>query len=232
MQTTATELYANSQGMICEGDVICHWCGAHCQRRYLHDDPPPIPFVRSRSSARFPSNPYICKGCWLFRRKRLTVWNLGGEFKDGQCPINHSWWITSCESLVIDDNCRVGLYEYLLRPPLKFALSLIDGEKIENLLHFCPVNDHEKILGDTPLLFHLNNIQHAYTVYELTEALKHGTEGKEPGVRALIALLGPYTLAREAPPEDGSSEGKGGKKGRGRPREEDGRINRKLVREG
>ena len=62
----------------------------------------------------------------------------------------------------------------------------------------------------TELYYTLNNKVLAYSVYELEEGLKGDATGLEPGVRALIELLGPYEL----PPTNGTVEGP---RGRGRP---------------
>jgi hypothetical protein len=50
---------------------------------------------------------------------------------------------------------------------------------------------------DTPLDFTVNNIPHIFTVYDLQEAVKHGSTGKEPGARVLIKMLGPWKKPKE-----------------------------------
>src|SRR5271166_4969243 len=90
----SSELYASSQQDKCEGQFSCHWCSAPCSTLYIHDDPPLTPFVRVNALARRPASAFVCKGCWLWRRGRITVDFLGGGQRDIQCPQNHSWYIT------------------------------------------------------------------------------------------------------------------------------------------
>ena len=186
---TATELYAASQSTCCEGKYECHWCAAPCSNAFAHDDPPPIPFKRScPSPSRRPNNPWICKGCWLFRRKSVTVNYLDGTSLDKQCPLNHSWLITPKGAWAIS---KKQLFSFLIKPDCCFALSLLKNEPL-NLLSLVQVNNHSIIQATTPLLFSLDNIQLTYTIYELVETSNRETPGgHEPGVRLLIDFLGP-----------------------------------------
>lgn len=215
-QTTASDLYALSQGTSNIGPEECHWCASNCKRIWFHDDAPPVPFIRSKSMAMRTNNPYICTGCWLFRRKRITVTELGGKWKDGQQPICHSWWITDKGAWVVNPKDPESIYPLLLKPPNRFVLAILDGVAA-NHLQLMQVNDIAEIRAETPLRFTVNNIPHTYTVYELQEALEGAGEGKQigdggkqPGVGALIRLLGKRkSLVSELMPTEN--------RGRGRP---------------
>lgn len=201
---TAPELYALSQHFRCDGPYECHWCMGRCGPDFHHGEPPPVPFLKGRSGAKRPANPWICKGCWLWNRQRITTTFLRGDWLDSQAPKKHSVWITEKEALTIrlkEDGEE--LVKLLLKPPLRFVLSLISEG--ENLLHLCPVNWHERVKAETPLLFNANNITHEYTIYELKEALKFGPEGKRPGVGVLMALL---DLQPQPPEEEERKQGR------------------------
>src|SRR5262245_42510004 len=90
----ASELYAFSQGHLCEGKERCHWCTGPCTQKWMHDDIPHQPFRKSAQLPRYVAGPYVCAGCWLWRRKSLTAWFLDGGFKDRQEPKKLSWLIT------------------------------------------------------------------------------------------------------------------------------------------
>ena len=191
----ASELYAISQGSRCEGRELCHWCGAKCPLIWLHDDLPMLPHYPKSKLAKQPSRHFICNGCWHWRRKYITVRSLSGLFyQDRQSPKDHSWFVT-CESA----HCihykldAQDLYHKLLNPPLQFMLSLLTEDDMENHLQMCIVNDLTLLSSDTELSFTINNITHTYSIYQLEEALSnHETNGKDPGVRELIQILGPY----------------------------------------
>lgn len=185
----ATELYAISQRSECNGNESCHWCGAPCERSWFHDEPAPYPFVKTHSNAKRPSSPWICKGCYLFRRQSITVKSISGTSKDRQCPLNHSWWITEKDAISIDKPSYLDLYAILLNPPKRFCLSLIDGT-VQNRIHLAFANDFIGMSATTPIAFTINNVPFSYSVYELQEAIETETTGKEPGVRELIAILG------------------------------------------
>ena len=193
----ASELYAKSQLCKNSGPEMCHWCGSPCSRNYRHNEPPPSPFTKKNHLVRCPANLHICVGCFLWRRQRITINHTDGSYRDGQCPMNHSWWIAEnealavCNSIVNPHNKEV--YDRLLRPPLQFSLSLVNPKTI-NHLQCQVVNDMVEIKADTKLSFTLDNQPLSYTVYELEQALRHGLDGKEPGVQALIRFLGPHTL--------------------------------------
>lgn len=214
---SAPEFYALGQGVLCEGDQECHYCAAPCSREYLHDDPPPTPFVRTITSARRPANPYLCRGCWMFRRKRITIEFLAGGYKDGQCPQNHSWWLTGDGAWALRPADYPTLYDRLFKPPLDFCLAFVSEGKT-NAIQWAGVNCHKSVQADTPLSFTIDNTVYPFTVYELQEALKLGSEGKEPGVRALVSLLGPHEMEVEK------------KRGPGRPpARDDARVTRRVL---
>lgn len=205
---TAADLYAIACNSRNSGDSACHWCGSACQRIWLHDDVPIIEGVRSTSTARCPGNPWICVGCWLWRRRSVTAVSLGAypkRLKDRQQAKDHSWWITKAGAYTTDELADYpALKELLLKPPLAFCLAFKgDGP---NLLQLAVANDLAEIDGDTRLGFTLAGIPHWYTTYELGEAIAKGPTGKEPGVQALYRLLGikpaPAIKAEDAPKLD------------------------------
>lgn len=219
---TTPELYASIEGRICQGTQRCHWCGAGCSQTYLHNEPPPVIGAPKLNVAKIPSSPYICHGCWLFRRGSITITFPDESRKDRCKPLEYGWFLTPGQALGIKPHDTLDeeglypskkLYEILLNPPPKFSLSIIDkGTTLYPQL--TPVNDFKEIAKDTTLLFSLNNIQHNYTVYELEEALREPhivqwIEGKpnwsdpknspSAGVRALLKRLGEWRV--EAKPE-------------------------------
>lgn len=218
----ASELFAKSQGTVCSGPWRCYWCGSGCSEDWLHDDGPPVPFLKRNGLARCPSEPWICVGCFLWRRPRVTVPFLTIDndppFKDRQCAVNHSWFVTEDAALAIQN--PAALYQKLLAPPKRFFLSLLSDKEQKNHLQLCEVNDFPEVRADTPIAFTLDNIKHTYTVYELEEALRSEPTGKEPGVQAIMRTLGPYTLPPRPQPE----------KKRGRPApEQDGKQTRRPI---
>lgn len=203
---TAPELYAISQESKCEGKEECHWCGSPCKQIWLHDDTPNIiGQKRNANGVARPGNHWICIGCWLFNRQRISIRNLNGLMQDCQAPVNHSWWITNEDAISFSPNPKQGpeIYKLLLKPPIRFCLTILDGKTpIQNKLYHSVVNDLVEIKGHTPLHFTVNNIPHKYTIYELEETLKRKSDqGKEPGVRALLNLFG-----RPAEPEEEGNE--------------------------
>jgi hypothetical protein len=184
---SASELFALSQGKPCVGPEQCHWCYAPCARRWVHDDPAPVPFVKSLQGAKNPSGMFVCEGCWMYRRKRLTVYKLNGDFKDGRSPREHSWLITADSARVIDEKDGPELYEILINPPGPFVLSL--RQNADTHIHLARVAVPDK--PNTFLHFTVDNVAHKYSPYELEQAAVSGVEGKEPGVRALSLLFGP-----------------------------------------
>jgi hypothetical protein len=177
-----------------EGPDECYWCSRPCTRDVPHDDGPLVLFKKTPLIARRPNNKYVCQGCDIYRRKRTTINYLDGSINDGKCLINFSWWIDREGPKVIDKRRwtkdGINLFrEKLLNPPNSFCFSLItEGQK--NHLQLCKANDLCVIKADTVLYYTLDNQVFNYSVYELKEALKHGPEGREPGVRLLVEMIG------------------------------------------
>lgn len=214
----ASQLFAIAHSRQCIGDQECHWCAGKCERKWPHDDLPPQPFVRSVSTALRPSSSYICQGCWLYRRPSVTVTFLNGGLKDRQGLFNHSWFLTPRGIDVITPADHTSLYPILLQPPLLFSLSFIDGRK--NLIQSCVVNQLNEIRKDTELKFTMDGMILTYTIYELEEGIKNGSDGKMPGVRMLIDRLGKCNLFQDDHKE------------KGRPKREDAEmaVTKRLVR--
>lgn len=204
----APSLYAKAHGETCTGPWECHWCGAPCPDRLIHDEPRTIIGVRTPRLAVRPSHPYVCRGCWLFRNGSVTVPFLGGDWKDRQAPTRHSWLMTERGAWALQKTCAEKLYAVLLKPPLKFALSLTTSAN--NHLQLCPVNDRVTIDADTPLAFLLDTVVFQFSVYELDSAIRYGANGKAPGVQALVGMFGTVPL----PPDPSLRPDKNG---RGRP---------------
>lgn len=229
---TVAQLYASLQQYHCDGTDHCHWCGSPCHRFHLHDDPPPIIGIRSKSGAKYPANAYMCWGCYLFRRERMTVEHLSKlqppdkGYTDGQCPMNHSWFITTSGARIILKKDYPALWQLLLNPPLTFCLALLDPPA-NNFVHLFHLNEVMEIKAGTPLKFTINNILHSYTVHELEDALTSKTlDGKEPGVHALLRLLGPPISSSPSLSESPKVKPKG------RPTEEEDpyKKSKKLIR--
>ena len=195
----ASELYALSQSNRCTGPEFCHWCNAPCQRLWIHDEPPPVIGVKRDRLSKNPGGSFICVGCWLWRRGSVTVnflphidGNGSPKYKDKQTASKWSWLVTENQSWALRKEDHEEIAKILISPPLRFFLSLVDGDRPPlNHIQMCIANDLTIIEGGTPLHFTVNNIPHTYTVYELEEVLTGGDlNGKEPGVRVLVDLLG------------------------------------------
>lgn len=188
---TSSDLYAISQRAKNKGDQRCHFCGSDCERLFLHDDAPPVPYARTKSTAKFVHNPYVCLGCYLWRRKRQTVFFLTGGLKDVQEVCHHSWLVTEKDAFAIRKEDHSRLMEILTDPPYRFMLALLDNEKDVNLLQLCVANDYPILKEDSQLTFTVNNVAFKYTTYELKTAIEDGNSaGKWPGVDMLFKLLG------------------------------------------
>lgn len=224
---TASQLFARAHGAECTGIWKCHWCGAPATNEFLHDDPPPIPFTRSRSTALHPNEKYVCLGCWHWHMKSVSVRFLSGGLKDRQEARHHSWWVTETEAVALRHGHATdaaALYEKLLRPPKHFFLALrVFGEGVDALLQLARVNSYEGIHADMPLRFTVNNIVHEFSVYELTEAVKNSPKGYGPGVRALVEWLGapPAELKKRLMPPEEKKNIVAGKDVGGRPKPKD-----------
>lgn len=189
---TASEVYALSQGAECVGPEQCHYCAGPCARSFTHGEPiglftgMPVGGVRKR-----PSCPYVCIGCWLWRRKRRGVAYMGGGNKENTTPCRHSWYVTPNGAWAISDQSAPTLYARLLSPPPLFFLAFIEGDPSpDNLIQLGHANDNGRLNADTELTFTINNVPYRYTVYELEQAALTGPQGREPGVQALLRILG------------------------------------------
>lgn len=221
--TTPSELFALSQGQKCQGDQRCHWCGAPCTRDILHDDTPPIPFVRSTSYAKVYSSPYCCTGCYLWRMNSRTVTFLpkNGEVlqKDRQSAKHHSWLLTPKDAFALKPYCLTGVtdpetvFSWLLKPTTPFTLMLRHPRsKTDVVPQLGAVNEGE-VANGTRLLFTLDNVRHDYSVYELKMTLETGeTDGKSAGVRVLFEAFGPYSLPVEKKDKGRPSDPRGNAK--------------------
>ena len=189
----------------------CHWCGAAC------DDQWPCldihwshlnPGQKRPIWAACPGEGWMCKGCWLFKRQRITIQHLDGTWTDRKKTEDFSLWMTESGCWGVKPDQGNFLWPLLLDPPLRFCLALLDGPGHVNHLQLMTTNDNVQGIKSTqPLLFTVNSVKMAYTVYELEQALQAGnTDGTEPGILALVRLLG-------WPPAE--------KRGRGRPRKEE-----------
>lgn len=192
-----SELYAFTQGNICEGKETCHYCMAPCDRKFTHKDPPPIPFARTKTTAKKPESPWECIACWLWRRKRVTVDYFSEGYKDGKCLLHLSTLISDRTYVLDLPTCKEKLYETLLCPPLEFSLSFLEDDRHENLLQLQELNKHKEIKANTELKFTVNNILHTYTVHELEETLIQGDNGRMPGARAILRILGPLDKGKD-----------------------------------
>lgn len=194
-RTTASSIYAMAYGVHKTGPDRCYYCGASCPREVAHGEPSPhlLRWAGRRPvTALCPGNAYCCGGCQAWRRPRASFAVLGGGVKDNTQAKRHAWYATPSAAWVVGEKSSRALYERLLTPPCRFFLALLEGGDAapDNLLQLAEGNDNPIVKADTPLHFTVNNIRHTYTVYELQQAVR-GDAGREPGVRALVRLLGP-----------------------------------------
>lgn len=180
-----SEFYAEVLGKKCKGQFRCRWCGSPCSDAHNQFMWPEAAAIKE--FCKCPSNHYVCMGCFLYRRQRITLNFMDGTYKDRQAARNHSWIITE-KGIVAFNSPSPDLLEFVLQPPVKFAMSIID--KIPNQIQLAAMNDFPEIKANTPLVFTMNGEKIEYTVYELKEAIDHGEQGKEPGVRLLLSLVG------------------------------------------
>ncbi len=84
----------------------------------------------------------------------------------------------------------------------------------------------DEVLLETEIQFTINNIVHSYTPYDLDAGLTGDSNGKGPGVQALIRLLGGWDRPKVEKKESPSPQG-------GRPRgdETTGKYLKKSARE-
>ncbi len=222
MSLLASELFAISQSSKCEGEDSCHWCGAPCKRLWSHNEPAKFPGVKPLECSKRPANSYVCVGCWLFRRPRVTVRFLDGSLVDGKSLKNYSLWITEEGTWGVRKEDSAFLYKLLLQPPVRYCLSLIE-EKNFNQIQVAISNDFADIKADSLLSFTINNTVYQYTTYDLEKGLQ-GASGMEPGVGALLRFLGPCQMFKDEE-----------KKEKGRPtkqEESDGRYSTRVITKG
>ncbi len=204
---TASEIFARIHNLKQEGSFECYWCGAKCTDEHIHDGhKATIGNRRPITTALRPGSPYMCNSCWWFRSTGKWVVDLNGKVIDYQAYRDHSWFLTLSKGEVIQlpDN-KPELLKILLKPPHEFILSF-NTEEVKPELHLMEVNEFDEIKANDELKFTVDNKPLTYTVYELEESLKHGPEGKAPGVRWLWEALKLRVKKR-----------KGGEKVRGRP---------------
>jgi hypothetical protein len=219
MTLSASDVYALAHGTRNSGDEECHWCASKCGRLWKHDEPPPVPFIRTITTSLRRANLYICVGCWLWRRKSTTANYLEGGQRDRQEAQYHSWLFTPEGAWVVRPESLETLRERLLKPPLRFVLALLDGPRQANVLQLLKANDVPEVQAATPLVFTINNIPHTYTVYELAEAIKTGdANGCEPGTAALLRILGLRKQSMDLTDADTLQIPEPPKRGRGRPK--------------
>ncbi len=191
---TASEIYARSQGTRCEGKEKCHYCGCPCDQNIRHPEPMPQIGVRRTTGVANQSGAYMCVGCQLWNRTRVTAVFLGRGLADGQRVAGHSWWVTPQGAWAVAPHSVQALWEKLLNPPCEFVLALLeaageDGRPIEHRLHKCVANVNAVVDAQTELRFTVNESRHDYTVYDLRQAVRGDHEGT-PGVAALVRLFG------------------------------------------
>lgn len=215
----ASELLAIVHKSPCSGSDTCHWCGCCCERIWPHDEPVYLPFSKGRSRGKCPSSSYICQGCWLYRRRRVTYNFFDHGFKDGQCLQDWSWLLTDDGIWILRKEDYPLLWEFLLSPSLRFALSLVSDTSLKNEVHLTILNELPEINASSQLHFSLDNTILGYTIYELEHAISKSPNGSQPGVHALLRILGTPPAQKEQPKRD-----------KGRPATEDGKVTQKLIR--
>lgn len=214
----SSELLAVVHKSPCSGSDTCHWCGASTERIWPHDEPVYLPFSKGRSRAKCPGSSYICQGCWLYRRRRVTYNFFDSGFKDGQCLLDHSWLLTNEGIWILRREDYPLLWEFLLSPSLRFSLSLLSNDALKNEIHLTTLNDYPEIKADTQLSFNLDNTVLGYSIYELEHAISKSPNGSQPGVHALLRILGTPPTQKEVVKRD-----------KGRPVTEDGKVTQKVV---
>lgn len=203
----ASELFAISQNSKCQGNRECYWCAAPCDETHTHDEPMPRVILTKIIPAARPASPWICKGCFLFRRPSVSVFNLDKKWvKDRQTASKWSWLITEDECLAITRDTKETFQSFLLSPPARFTLMLLHKPNMENRLHDAFANDLLTVLEGTEMKFTVDNVPHTWTVANLKHAIINGPEGVEGGARFLLENFGPWTQPKEG--EEPKKQGK------------------------
>jgi hypothetical protein len=223
----ASELFANACGASCLGRFDCHWCSAPCGDLWQHDDPPPaIGKRRAANHAMRLDSPYVCMGCWSYRRKHVTVSFLGGGYKDRQCCMDWSWLATDKgvwglrtgqDEWPKDAEALLGIVRH---PPERWCLALRLGDAPpQPLMQAAIVNqcDLDGIQHDSAFKFTANNLEHCFTLHELEGCLKDPEAAGDGGARLLAGLLRIKPDPVEAAIKSLREEKKPAKLERGRP---------------
>lgn len=201
---TASEIFALANSSACKGAEKCYYCAAPCDMRVRHEEAPPLVGFRPKDAlVRCPASAWMCVGCALWRRKRVTALFMGGGLRDGQSPRAHSWLVTPGAALAIQPHSVRELYRTLLNPPCVFFLTLLEGANPPAVMpHMIPTNENAVVEPQTQLRFTVNGIVLTYSVYDLRQAVREDWAA-DPGVTALVRLFGrpPKELVPE--PEHG-----------------------------
>lgn len=200
------DLIAVAHGRRNEGRFKCHWCGSPCGEQWRHDGPPALPFVKATEPTRCPGEHFICQGCFLYRRERVTAIYLEGGYKDRQCLKNHSWYATPGGVWALRFTSNKALFDVVMAPPKLFSLSLRTDDKLVNYLQAAVLNTVASPKADTPFHFTCNNVKHTYTVYELECAAR---TGEEKGLSAGTQLLWHYLAQPRIEVKDEKRDGPG-----------------------
>ena len=209
----ASELFARAHGKQCHGAEQCHWCGSPCDQLHHHDNRDTLgPVIRNanprmdllpNTTAKNINSKWICQGCYLFRRPRMTVFFNDGGYMDSQAPTRHSWLLTDSDAKAVKPG-DVGIYDTLLNPPKVFALMLLSPpeknqpQRNEHHIHLAPVNETNWKKSDSELRFTLDSQEYIYTTGELLALLSDGKpSGKSGGVRLLVEHFGTTSKYRK-----------------------------------
>ncbi len=211
-----SDMFAMAHGTPNTGPYRCHWCGSAAIPKWIHDGPT-IRSPYQKTLAKCPAEPYICNGCWLWRRQSVTANYLTGGLRDRQSPQNNSWWITPTAVWAIREADYPTLLDILVKPPKNFTLMLRHDPKVPINIHTAVANNLAVVKRDTPLHFTYNQSVLQYSAYELEQASILGPAGLDPGVQAIVRMLG--LPAREAVNEEEKAEAEKIRRKGGRPRE-------------
>lgn len=190
----ASELFAISQNSKCEGNKECYWCGAPCGEGHTHSEPMPRVIAQKNLQVSRPASPWICEGCFLFRRPSISIFDLNRKWvKDRQTCPKWSILITERETLGITLAAKDSLQKFLLSPSQRFCLMILNRANIENRLHHAIVNDVRQVLEGTEFHFTVDNVPHSWSVASLRHGINNEPNGTEAGVRFFLENFGPWT---------------------------------------
>ena len=118
-----SSLYAASVGKPCSGRFSCYWCASPCDGELRHglarvSSPFRLPRLGGPVS---PASPFLCSGCWLYRRGSQSLRTISGKPVERVCLLHESWLITSsgCSVIRSDPEDVAALWDVLLNPPLR-----------------------------------------------------------------------------------------------------------------